>query len=145
MFRRFSLCFALTILLLLSLGPKKGVVSRTIPLPDLYEASISELQDGLERGHFTSVDLVRVRYFIATLLGYTNVYMQAYFARIDEVNHQGPTLRAVIETNPSALKQAEALDRERRLFGPRSRLHGIPILLKDNIATLHEEGKLVVN
>ncbi|KAF7792934.1 hypothetical protein EIP86_004037 [Pleurotus ostreatoroseus] len=94
-----------------------------ITLPDLYEASITELQDGLEQGHFTSVDLVK-----------------AYFARINEVNHQGPTLCAVIEMNPSALQQAAALDLERRLFGPRSRLHGIPILLKDNIATLHEEG-----
>ena len=67
---------------------------------------------------------------------------QAYFARIEEVNLQGPTLRAVIEMNPSALAQARALDVERRLFGPRGPLHGIPILLKDNIATLHSEGTL---
>ncbi len=56
------------------------------------------------------------------------------------MNLQGPVLRAVIETNPSALEQAKALDLERKLFGPRSALHGIPILLKDNIATLHSEG-----
>ncbi|RDX52417.1 amidase signature enzyme [Lentinus brumalis] len=91
--------------------------------PDLYEASIAELQTGLEKGQFTSVDLVK-----------------AYFARIDEVNLQGPTLRAVIETNPSALKQAAELDAERRTNGARGPLHGIPILLKDNIATLHSEG-----
>lgn len=53
---------------------------------------------------------------------------------------QGPTLRAVIETNPSALSQAEALDRERTLTGLRGPLHGIPIIVKDNIATLHSEG-----
>ncbi|CDO76779.1 hypothetical protein BN946_scf184978.g8 [Trametes cinnabarina] len=93
------------------------------PFPDLYEASISELQDGLQKGLFTSVDLVK-----------------AYFARIEEVNLQGPELRAVIETNPSALAQAAELDRERKKFGPRGPLHGIPILLKDNIATLHSEG-----
>ncbi|KAI0819884.1 amidase signature enzyme [Trametes gibbosa] len=93
------------------------------PFPDLYEASIAELQDGLQKGLFTSVDLVK-----------------AYLARIEEVNLQGPTLRAVIETNPSALAQAAALDRERKKSGPRSALHGIPILLKDNIATLHSEG-----
>ncbi|KAI0357728.1 amidase signature enzyme [Trametes cingulata] len=93
------------------------------PFPDLYEASIAELQEGLQKGLFTSVDLVK-----------------AYFARIDEVNLQGPTLRAVIEKNPSALTQAAQLDRERKLSGPRSALHGIPILLKDNIATLHSEG-----
>ena len=67
--------------------------------------------------------------------------MKAYFARIEEVNLQGPVLRAVIETNPSALEQAAELDLERRLLGPRGPLHGIPILLKDNIATLHSEGK----
>ena len=65
---------------------------------------------------------------------------QAYFARIDEVNHQGPKLNAVIETNPTALIQAKELDLERKFFGKRSPLHGIPILVKDNIATLHEEG-----
>ncbi|KAI0767645.1 amidase signature enzyme [Fomes fomentarius] len=91
--------------------------------PDLYEASIAELQDGLEKGHFTSVDLVK-----------------AYFARIDEVNLQGPALRAVIETNPSALEQAAALDLERTVFGARGPLHGIPILVKDNIATVASEG-----
>ena len=46
-------------------------------------------------------------------------------------------LRAVIEMNPSALAQARALDLERKIIGPRGPLHGIPILLKDNIATLH--------
>lgn len=65
---------------------------------------------------------------------------EAYFARILEVNHQGPSLHAVIETNPQALNQAAALDLERKIKGARSALHGIPILVKDNIATLHEEG-----
>ncbi|KAF8528712.1 amidase signature domain-containing protein [Gautieria morchelliformis] len=97
--------------------------SQSKGLPDLYEASISELQDGLEMGQFTSVDLVK-----------------AYFARILEVNHQGASLHAVIETNPQALEQAAALDLERKAKGTRSALHGIPILVKDNIATLHEEG-----
>ncbi|KAG8736352.1 hypothetical protein FRC12_017667, partial [Ceratobasidium sp. 428] len=91
--------------------------------PDLYEASILELQAGLEKNQFTSVDLIR-----------------AYLARIDEVNFTGAKLRAVIETNPSALKQAASLDDERKKSGKRSPLHGIPILLKDNIATLTCEG-----
>ncbi|KAJ6522781.1 amidase signature enzyme [Mycena vulgaris] len=92
-------------------------------LPDLYEASVPELQAGLDAGHFSSVDLVK-----------------AYFARIEEVNINGPGLRAVIELNPSALKQAEVLDIERGRTGKRSDLHGIPILLKDNIATIAAEG-----
>ena len=70
--------------------------------------------------------------------------VQAYFARIEEVNLQGPVLRAVIETNPSALEQARLLDLERKIKGPRGPLHGIPLLLKDNIATLHSEGKMVL-
>ncbi|KAF5382808.1 hypothetical protein D9757_007264 [Collybiopsis confluens] len=101
-------------------------VSRTdqaSDLPDLYEASVLELQEGLDAGHFTSVDLIK-----------------AYFARIEEVNLKGPALRAIIETNPSALKQAAALDAERAVSGKRSLLHGIPVILKDNIATVATEG-----
>ncbi|KAJ6562367.1 amidase signature domain-containing protein [Mycena capillaripes] len=98
-------------------------VARAPVLPDLYEASVPELQAGLQAGYFSSVDLVK-----------------AYFARIEEVNINGPGLRAVIELNPSALKQAELLDIERKLTGKRSELHGIPVLLKDNIATIAAEG-----
>ncbi|KAJ7481931.1 amidase signature enzyme [Mycena latifolia] len=96
---------------------------RAPALPDLYEASVPELQAGLDAGHFTSVDLIK-----------------AYFARIEEVNINGPGLRAVIELNPSALKEAALLDVERKLLGKRSSMHGIPILLKDNIATIAAEG-----
>ncbi|KAJ7165363.1 amidase signature enzyme [Mycena filopes] len=98
-----------------------GLGARTFP--DLYEASVPELQAGLEAGHFTSVDLVK-----------------AYFARIEEVNIHGPGLRAVLELNPSALKQAALLDAERKIAGKRSELHGIPILVKDNIGTVAAEG-----
>ncbi|KAG1867539.1 amidase signature domain-containing protein [Suillus tomentosus] len=91
--------------------------------PDLYESGILDLQKGLELGHFRSVDLVK-----------------AYLARIDEVNLKGAALHAVIETNPNALSQAAKLDDERKSRGSRGSLHGIPLLLKDNMATLHEEG-----
>lgn len=57
-----------------------------------------------------------------------------------EVNHQGASLHAVIETNPKGLQEAAALDHERKVSGARSALHGIPILVKDNIATIAEEG-----
>ncbi|KIK54075.1 hypothetical protein GYMLUDRAFT_49025 [Collybiopsis luxurians FD-317 M1] len=92
-------------------------------LPDLYEATISELQEGLDKNLFSSVDLVK-----------------AYFARIEEVNLNGPALRAVLETNPTALRQAADRDSERRTKGKRGPLHGIPILLKDNIATDGADG-----
>ncbi|KAJ4471105.1 amidase signature enzyme [Lentinula edodes] len=92
-------------------------------LPDLYEAGIVELQAGLDAGRFTSVDLAT-----------------AYLARIDEVNVQGAELRAVLEVSPVALEVAAKLDEERRTSGKRTMLHGIPVLLKDNIATLSSEG-----
>ncbi|CAE6508490.1 unnamed protein product [Rhizoctonia solani] len=97
--------------------------ARPLDKIDLYEASIAELQSGLENAHFTSVDLVK-----------------AYLRRIDEVNHRGPKLNAILETNKHALEQAHALDKERKLIGRRSPLHGIPVLVKDTIATLANEG-----
>ncbi|CAE6425450.1 unnamed protein product [Rhizoctonia solani] len=110
--------------LLLSVGSFSPVSRVLAPkYPDLYEASIKDLQNGLDKGEFTSVDLVK-----------------AYFARIDEVNLKGPQLHAVIEINLQALTQAAALDAERKRTGKRSPLHGIPLLLKDNIATLASEG-----
>jgi len=63
------------------------------------------------------------------------------------VNSKGPTLHAVIETNPQAIVQAAKADLERQTEGSHNLgvLHGIPILVKDNIATLHEEGKLCLH
>jgi amidase len=60
---------------------------------------------------------------------------QAYLERIDALDRRGPGLRAVLETNPRALEIAAALDDERRRRGPRSALHGVPILIKDNVET----------
>ena len=55
---------------------------------------------------------------------------QAYLARIEEVNLNGPRLRAVLETNTKAVQYAEELDEERMTTGKRGLLHGIPVLLK---------------
>ena len=60
---------------------------------------------------------------------------EQYLARIEQVDRQGPALNSVIEVNPDALAIADALDEERRTSGPRGPLHGIPILIKDNIDT----------
>jgi amidase len=89
-----------------------------IPFPELEEQGISELQAALETGALTSRRLVEM-----------------YAERIEAVNLQGPALRAVLEINPDALALADELDKERRERGPRGPLHGIPLLLKDNIAT----------
>src|SRR5258705_4495525 len=59
----------------------------------------------------------------------------AYLRRIESLNMKGPALRAVLEVNPDALTAAEALDAERKAKGPRGPLHGIPVLVKDNVAT----------
>lgn len=85
---------------------------------ELEEATISQLQADLQSGKHTAVSLV-----------------EAYLSRIEETNLRGPELRAVIEVNPDAHAIADALDAERREKGPRGPLHGIPILLKDNIGT----------
>src|SRR4051794_9401884 len=60
---------------------------------------------------------------------------EAYLRRIEEIDHSGPSLNSVIEVNPDALQIADELDSERRERGPRGPLHGVPILLKDNIDT----------
>lgn len=82
------------------------------------QRSVLELQADLEAGRTTSEALV-----------------QAYLARIDAIDRAGPTLRSVLALNPRALEQARALDQERRATGARGPLHGIPILIKDNIET----------
>src|SRR5207249_4748106 len=85
---------------------------------ELEEVTIAALQAGLESGKYTARSLVT-----------------AYLQRIDELDRKGPTLRAVLEANPDALTQAAALDAERKAKGPRGPLHGIPVLVKDNVAT----------
>jgi amidase len=59
----------------------------------------------------------------------------AYVERIEQLDKHGPGIRAVLETNPDALAQASALDAERKAKGARGPLHGIPVLVKDNVAT----------
>jgi amidase len=60
---------------------------------------------------------------------------EKYLARIQQVDKAGPAINAIIELNPDALQIAEALDRERKAKGARGPLHGVPILIKDNIDT----------
>src|SRR5215216_2823613 len=88
------------------------------PAFDLEEVTITDLQQGLQSGKYTSRELV-----------------EKYSDRITDVDKKGPGLYSVIEMNPDAERIAVALDRERKEKGPRSPLHGIPILIKDNIDT----------
>ena len=88
------------------------------PRFDLEELSIADLQHRMQLGEETSRSIV-----------------QKYIARIEAIDRSGPTLRSVLEINPDALTIADALDAERHNGRVRGPLHGIPILLKDNIAT----------
>ena len=85
---------------------------------DLDEVTIEQLQARMASGALTARQLV-----------------EAYLERIEAVDRGGPRLRSIIETNPDALEIADALDRERADGHVRGPLHGIPIVLKDNIDT----------
>jgi amidase len=84
----------------------------------LEEATADQLQDWMTSGRYTSRQIVDM-----------------YLHRIEEIDRNGPALHAVIEVNPDAGTIADALDAERRAKGPRGPLHGIPVLIKDNIDT----------
>jgi amidase len=92
----------------------------TVPPPEfeLNELSVAQLQEGMASGRYTSRRLVEL-----------------YLRRIAQIDAAGPRLRSVIETNPEALAIADALDTERKAKGGRGPLHGIPMLIKDNIDT----------
>ena len=85
---------------------------------ELEEITISDLQDGMNSGRFTARSLV-----------------EKYSARIDEIDEHGPALNSIIELNPDALSIADSLDQERKTKGSRGPMHGIPVLIKDNIDT----------
>jgi amidase len=89
-----------------------------VPSFELDELTVADLQRAMAEGSSSSSRLTEL-----------------YLRRIEETNRSGPQLRAVIETNPEAPAIAAALDRERREKGVRGPLHGIPVLLKDNIDT----------
>ena len=83
---------------------------------DLTIASVADINTAFEAGALTSERLT-----------------QLYLARIEAYNRKGPQLNAVLRVSPDALVQARALDAERRARGARGPLHGIPVLIKDNI------------
>src|SRR5438128_1789061 len=98
-------------------APPSAPEARPEPF-DLEEATIADLQKRMVVGEDTARSLV-----------------EKYAARIEALDKRGPSLRAVLEVNPDALKIAEDLDAERKAGRVRGPLHGIPILVKDNIGT----------
>jgi amidase len=85
---------------------------------ELEEATIADINRAFDAGALTAEELV-----------------QLYLNRIEAYEDGGPKLNSITTVNPNALETAAALDLERQLYGPRSPLHGIPVLLKDNIDT----------
>jgi amidase len=86
---------------------------------ELSQASIADINAAFERGVLTSEKLV-----------------QLYLKRIEAYDDRGPKINALISVNPNALEIAKALDTERSRMGPRSPMHGIPVILKDNYDTV---------
>jgi amidase len=109
--------FSLPALLLFSCTP----VTETDSLFDrlgLEEIDIIQLQQGYENGDFTAQQVI-----------------QAYLERIEQIDRNGPALNAVLHIHPDALEMAAVLDEERQEGVIRGPLHGVPVLLKDNIDT----------
>jgi amidase len=98
----------------------EGATAEPVAVPsfEFDEVTVADLQRGMAGGELTARRLA-----------------EAYLARIAALDRQGPELRSVIETNPDALAIADSLDAERRAKGPRGPLHGVPVLVKDNVDT----------
>lgn len=92
--------------------------SNLIEDDELIEVTIDELQQKMQSGKWTSKSITK-----------------GYLKRIDDIDKQGPSINSVIELNPDAVDIAEAMDDERKAGKIRGPLHGIPVLIKDNIDT----------
>ena len=100
--------------------PSSGASNQTPAVGsfELDEKTIAELQEAMKSGGLTARSIA-----------------DKYLSRIAAIDKQGPRLNSVIELNPEALAEADALDAERKSKGPRGPMHGIPVLIKDNIDT----------
>ena len=116
--RRFVHMMIWLVLALLPACTTPSEVEERQPTFQLLEAGIEEIQAAYGAGTLTSVELV-----------------QAYLDRIAAYDHNGPAITSIISIHSDALSQAAALDEERRQNGTRGPLHGVPVLLKDNINT----------
>jgi len=99
-------------------GAAEVAAAAAVPAFELDEISISDLQEGMKSGKYTARSIA-----------------EKYLARIESLDKQGPAINTVIEINPDALALADAMDKERTARKVRGPLHGIPILIKDNIDT----------
>ena len=124
---RTKTCVPIMLIVAMTVGCRSGTSEPPEPGPATTEATapfqfeemtVEAMQEAMAKGTLTS-------------RGITELYL----ARIEALDRKGPTLQSVIETNPDALSIADALDKERKEKGPRGPLHGVPVLIKDNIDT----------
>ncbi len=101
-------------------APAETPAAAPVPVPpfELEEATVSDLQKRMASGADSASTLA-----------------ERYIARIEALDRRGPALRSVLEINPDALAIAENLDAERKAGRVRGALHGIPVLIKDNVGT----------
>lgn len=104
----------------LASSEKKGTGARAFKTKafELEEATVAQLQEAMATGKFTARSVA-----------------ERYLAQIEEIDKAGPGINSVIEINPDALAIADAMDQERKSGKTRGALHGVPVLLKDNIDT----------
>lgn len=122
-FLKYGLAGGIAAVTLPSLTLAEKSLKQFIPLTntspfDLDEITIDDLATGYKSGKYT-----------------IRAVTEKYIKRISEIDKNGPAINSVIQVNPDALKIADELDNELKVKGPRSRMHGIPVLLKDNIDT----------
>jgi amidase len=117
-FLKTSIAGGVSAALLPAFGAVSAAAAPAVPGFELDEISISELQDGMKSGKYTARSIT-----------------EKYLSRIEAIDKQGPAINSVIEINPDALALADAMDKERAAGNVRGPLHGIPILIKDNIDT----------
>ncbi len=103
---------------LVTKGNISGMLSPRLRSSELDEVSVTALGEGLRSEKYTSVSLT-----------------ESYLKRISEIDKKGPAVNTIIELNPEALEIARELDLEMKSKGPRGPMHGIPVVIKDNIAT----------
>jgi amidase len=97
----------------------RGKPEASVPAAfELDEATIAELQAGMRSGKYSAQTLTK-----------------KYLERVEDVDNHGPAINSVIELNPDALSIAAELDKERKAGRVRGPLHGVPVLIKDNIDT----------
>lgn len=115
---KWSILLCAFLVSLISCQPKEKKSKEITDKTYLEEITIAQLQQGYKEGKFTITDVVK-----------------DYLERINEIDKNGPRLNSIITLNPDALQLAEELDKEMAAGKIRGPLHGIPVILKDNIDT----------